>query len=253
MGNYQVRFLGEGAAARPLPYPASQHAAASATDACHRPGAARFIAGPARTWTWTRRRWLRCRADRRRGRPGHVEHEKKTFFSSLQNSRSEDGAQGRAALQRVHRSEAQTLDGHRSGGYTRVSAPRRQFRLDPLFSTRLRAVTQGYRAATAMQHFFLLAADFTHVDAAGTRKRPFFASAGCRFLIPQAFPHSYRTVSLQQPAGGDMSHPTSAAKQHTLVARRTTAPGAGRRRKQAAPKDGLPHCKEGLPPAMGLR
>jgi hypothetical protein len=50
-------------------------------------------------------------------RPGHVEHEKKTFFSLLKNTRSEDGCQGRAALQRVHRSEAQTLDGHRSEGY----------------------------------------------------------------------------------------------------------------------------------------
>ena len=55
-------------------------------------------------------------------RPGHVEHEKKAFFSLLQNSRSEDGNQGRAALQRVHRSEAETLDGHRSGGYARERA-----------------------------------------------------------------------------------------------------------------------------------
>jgi hypothetical protein len=29
---------------------------------------------------------------------GHVEHEKKTFFSLLKNTRSEDGSQGRAAL-----------------------------------------------------------------------------------------------------------------------------------------------------------
>ena len=28
-------------------------------------------------------------------RPGHVEHEKKTFFSLLKNTRSEDGSQGR--------------------------------------------------------------------------------------------------------------------------------------------------------------
>jgi len=51
-----------------------QHIAGCATDARQRPGAARFIAGPE----------LRRRADRRRGRPrgpGHVEHEKNTFFS----------------------------------------------------------------------------------------------------------------------------------------------------------------------------
>jgi hypothetical protein len=28
-------------------------------------------------------------------RPGHVEHEEKTFFSLLKNTRSEDGGQGR--------------------------------------------------------------------------------------------------------------------------------------------------------------
>jgi hypothetical protein len=33
-------------------------------------------------------------------RPGHVEHEKKTFFSLLKNTRSEDGGQGRAVCAR---------------------------------------------------------------------------------------------------------------------------------------------------------
>ena len=33
-------------------------------------------------------------------RPGHVEHEKKTFFSLLKNTRSEDGSQGRAFFAR---------------------------------------------------------------------------------------------------------------------------------------------------------
>ena len=32
--------------------------------------------------------------------PGHVEHEKKTFFSLLKNTRSEDGSQGRAVCAR---------------------------------------------------------------------------------------------------------------------------------------------------------
>ncbi len=69
----------------------SQLTAGSAADARHRPGAACFAAGPD----------PHCRADRRRCRgrprgPGHVEHEKKTFFSSLQNSRSGAVSQGRA-------------------------------------------------------------------------------------------------------------------------------------------------------------
>jgi len=55
----------------------------------------------------------------RRRRPGHVEHEKKTFFSLLQNSRSRAVSQGRAfCARRVSgRSEAQSLYGRRSGGY----------------------------------------------------------------------------------------------------------------------------------------
>jgi len=32
--------------------------------------------------------------------PSHVEHEKKTFFSLLKNTRSEDGSQGRAVCAR---------------------------------------------------------------------------------------------------------------------------------------------------------
>jgi hypothetical protein len=38
-------------------------------------------------------------AARSRG-PGHGEHEKKTFFSLLENTRSEDGGQGRAHFAR---------------------------------------------------------------------------------------------------------------------------------------------------------
>ena len=40
-------------------------------------------------------------------RPGHVEHEKKTFFSLLKNTRSEDGSQGRTlCVRRARASEA---------------------------------------------------------------------------------------------------------------------------------------------------
>jgi hypothetical protein len=39
--------------------------------------------------------------------PGHVEHEKNTFFSLLKNTRSEDGSQGRAiSARRAGASEA---------------------------------------------------------------------------------------------------------------------------------------------------
>jgi hypothetical protein len=65
------------------------------------------------------------------------------FFSLLKNSRSEDGGQGRAVLWRVHRSEAETLDGHRSEGYTREARRDADSDPDPLLSTRLRRSNLG--------------------------------------------------------------------------------------------------------------
>jgi hypothetical protein len=70
----------------------------------------------------------RATEDRSRG-PCHVEHEKKTFFSWLPNqpkrsrpSRPTNGSRASG------RSEAESLYGRRSGGYTRVSAPGCRFR-----------------------------------------------------------------------------------------------------------------------------
>jgi hypothetical protein len=70
--------------------------------------------------------------------PGHVEHEKKTFFSLLKNTRSGGVSQGRAfCARRVSgRSAAQSLYGRRSGGYARERAGTPVFSLDPLLSTR---------------------------------------------------------------------------------------------------------------------
>uniref|UniRef100_E6QLE6 Uncharacterized protein n=1 Tax=mine drainage metagenome TaxID=410659 RepID=E6QLE6_9ZZZZ len=50
--------------------------------------------------------------------PGHVKHEKKTFFSLLKNTRSEGISQGRPkGAAASGRSEAESLYGCRSGGY----------------------------------------------------------------------------------------------------------------------------------------
>ena len=67
------------------------------------------------------------------------------------------------------------------------------------------AATQGYRAGNREPHICPLAACFQHVYVRKRVNTLFFALAGCRCLIPQAFPHGYRAVSLQQPAGGDVS------------------------------------------------
>jgi hypothetical protein len=63
-----------------------------------------------------------------------VEHEKKTFFSLLKNTRSEDGSQGRTLS--VRREAGLPLDGRRSGGYSRRQ-PRREadFASTPLPAT----------------------------------------------------------------------------------------------------------------------
>jgi hypothetical protein len=67
------------------------------------------------------------------------------------------------------------------------------------------AATQGYSRRNREPPIFLLVACFQHVYARKPVNAPFFALDGCRCLIPQAFPHGYRAVSLQQPFGGDVS------------------------------------------------
>ena len=95
-------------------------------------------------------------------RPRHVEHEKNTFFSLLKNTRSEDGGQGRAALQRVHRSEA-----HRPLTATAAEATARERAGTPIPASILcfqhvnAAATQGYSRRNREQAIFPLAALFS--------------------------------------------------------------------------------------------
>lgn len=65
--------------------------------------------------------------------PVLVRTEKQTCFSYLATSRSEAVSQGRAfsARRASGRSEAKSLYGRRSGGYTRVSVPGRRFQPRP--------------------------------------------------------------------------------------------------------------------------
>src|SRR5271165_5259352 len=110
-----------------------------------------------------------------------------------------------ARPRRVHRSEAETLDGHRSGGYARqragtpISAPILCFQHVDAAATLVTA------PVTAHRPFRPELTHSTRVDARKHVNALFCAVAGCIALIPQAFPQSYRPVSLQQPAGGDVS------------------------------------------------
>jgi hypothetical protein len=67
------------------------------------------------------------------------------------------------------------------------------------------AATSGYRAVTANTPIFLLAADSIHVDARKHGNASVGAVSGYTALIRFTFPHSYRTVPPQQPAGGNVS------------------------------------------------
>jgi hypothetical protein len=103
------------------------------------------------------------------------------------------------------RSEAESLYGRRSGGYARERAG--TLVPAPIFCFHHvdAAATLGYRAGTAHTPILFLAADSIHVDARKHVNTCVGAASGCMALIPFTFPHGYRTVSLQQPAGGDVS------------------------------------------------
>jgi hypothetical protein len=123
----------------------------------------------------------------------------------VENSRSEDGGQGRAFSAR--REAGLPLDGHRSGGYTRRK-PRRDAAFPPrsfAFNTFTPQQPRVTAPVTANTPFDIELADSTHVDARKHGNASVYAVAGCMALIPQAFQQSYRKVSLQQPARDDVS------------------------------------------------
>jgi hypothetical protein len=123
----------------------------------------------------------------------------------VENSRSEDGGQGRAFSAR--REAGLPLDGHRSGGYTRRK-PRRDAAFPPrsfAFNTFTPQQPRVTEPVTANTPFDIEPADSIRVDACKHGNACVYAVAHCMALIPFAFPQSYRPVTLQQPAGGDVS------------------------------------------------
>ena len=136
----------------------SQHAAGCATDACHSPVAACFIAGP------ELRRWPRRRADRRlaapqtppwsRG-PGRVEHEKNSIFLII-------GKQP----QRGRRSGARALCAF-------IEAKRRPLTAAAAQATRVSASPMPIPAPILSFHHVYAAA--TLVTPAATAHRPFLS------------------------------------------------------------------------------
>ena len=111
------------------------------------------------------------------------------------------------------RSEAESLYGRRSGGYTRRQ-PRRN-------------------AVSASMLSFQHVHPRKHVNAC------VFAVSGCMRLIRFTFPQSYRKVSLQQPFGDDVSMLLPLREQRRSSDDRSDTELSAARDSEAAPDGGL--------------
>jgi hypothetical protein len=108
------------------------------------------------------------------------------------------------ALQPVAQ-RAKTLDGHRSEGY-RASARRDAVSASTLsFQHVHAAATPRYRNGNLEHPIFLLVACFQHVHPRKHVNTCVYAALGSMALIPHTFTAQHPAVSLQQPAGGDLS------------------------------------------------
>jgi hypothetical protein len=146
-------------------------------------------------------------------------HEKKTFFSYPATTRSGGGSQGRTFFVRraSGRSAAQSLDGHRSGGYSRHRRP-------PLCFQHVHAQQPPrYRQATTEHQSFLLVADSTRVHPQQPVNTSLFAVPGCSPLIPLTFPPGNLRL-LPSSHLGVTRHPTPDAKQRALCFRSARLP-----------------------------
>jgi hypothetical protein len=106
---------------------------------------------------------------------------------------------------RVHRSEAETLDGHRNGGYARERVREALCASILSFHHVDAAATLVTPAGTVHAPFCSELLHSTHVDARKHVNASVCAVARCMALMAFTFPQSYRKVTLQQPAGGDVS------------------------------------------------
>jgi hypothetical protein len=118
---------------------------------------------------------------------------------------------------------SKTLDGHRSGGYSTPATKTcrrgpwytREARRDAVSASTLSfqhvhaAATPRYRAGNLQHPIFLLVACFQHVHPRKHVNTCVYAALGSMALIPNTFTAQQPSVSLQQPAGGDVSafHP----------------------------------------------
>ncbi len=109
---------------------------------------------------------------------------------------------------------------------------------DAVFSTRSRTATATFIPNLHRRVLFLLIADSTRVHPQQPVNTSVFAVPGCRPLIPEAFPQSYRKLLLQQPAGGDVS-PLFRCEAASLFSGAAQSPEDDDIRSKAPPRTGI--------------
>jgi hypothetical protein len=129
------------------------------------------------------------------------------------NTRSGDVGQGREAP-RSGRSEAQSLDGRRSGGYSASDAQ------GLCFVVVHAQQPPRLHGTTTERRFFLLVADSIHAHAQQPVNASVFAVPGCRPLIPITFPNSNFRL-LCSSHSGVTCHPTPDAEGSALLGEHT--------------------------------
>jgi hypothetical protein len=183
-----------------------QHIAGRAREARYRPGAARFIAGPRRAADGSAAARIAALVAVVRVM---WNMRKRLFSHSCKTAAARMAVKGGRSLP-VHRSEAQTLDGHRSGGYARERA--RDADSAPILSFQhvYVAATLVTPAVTAHRPFRPEPTHSTRVDARKHVNASVYAVARCIRLALLTLTAEEPQVPLQQPAGGDVSHPPDA-------------------------------------------
>jgi hypothetical protein len=129
------------------------------------------------------------------------------------NTRSGGVGQGRASFSapRSGRSEAQSLDGRRSGGYSATDAPALCFQqVHAQEPPRLRAGTENTPIRRQLPHS-------THVHAQQPVNTSVFAPCGCRPLIPLWFPHR-NLKFLYSTHSGVTCHPSTRCRRQRVFA-----------------------------------
>jgi hypothetical protein len=110
-----------------------------------------------------------------------------------------------APLLRVHRSEAQTLDGHRSGGYARERAAMMVLPSILCFQCVYAAMVQRIRTVARHDQWSSLPARFQYVTECYHVNTLFFAAAERTLFIPIMFTLGSKWYLYSYPAGDDVS------------------------------------------------